>query len=513
MATRYVSTKTAYLTFVPPPADDDDPKTMTLIYGDEVQTTGPETNGKTPVTYRGRAGTIPVAKLDTKPRFECYFLDVGQGDATLIVTPGRKRILIDGGKPAASGRLSEAHFTLNWLYELDEKPGPLVLDLVVLSHADEDHIGGLITLIQDPKIEVKRVIHSGIATYDKPAKDDQLGRTRTIGGTTYLIDRHSDIDELDPQDLSESFRAWVTVLGNEGAETEAVEAGDQIDIGDPTVTVDVLGPRLDHVGGNDGYEWFGSKSHTINGHSVVLLLTYDDVRILLSGDLNIEGGKHLLADPTIAAQLDAHVLKAPHHGSHEFTGPSSKLSTRRSPLSPPGRHPTTATPGPSSSAPSARSPAAPSLYSRSPNYRPCSAKPVWRRSSTSPTHCHRTPPTPEPASGCSSSGCCPASSTSAPMARRSTSPPGSRPATGGSRTGRSPPIGRPEPPDAQRAPLGARPAWRTCGDVTDPMAGGGSVSRWAGAARSAGRRRQSSRATRWASRSRNSAIRRSLRSS
>jgi beta-lactamase superfamily II metal-dependent hydrolase len=51
----------------------------------------------------------------------------------------------------------------------------------------------------------------------------------------------------------------------------------------------------------------------------VIRLIYGDVRILLSGDLNIEGARRILSDPGLAAKLDAHILKAPHHGSHEYS--------------------------------------------------------------------------------------------------------------------------------------------------------------------------------------------------
>lgn len=58
------------------------------------------------------------------------FLEVGQGDAVLIVTPEHKRILIDAGPSAPAARHA--------LWE-----GPDTLDLVIASHNHEDHIGGM----------------------------------------------------------------------------------------------------------------------------------------------------------------------------------------------------------------------------------------------------------------------------------------------------------------------------------------------------------------------------------
>jgi len=311
MAKRYVKVGKAKLTM-------DDGESMQLIYGDEVDTAGNAAGDKTKVMYRGRTGTLPKASLDTKPKLECYFLDVGQGDATLIVTPGRKKILVDGGKGVAAGRIGEAEQALIWKYRLDEPDASVIIDLVVLTHADEDHIGGLVNLIMNDKIVVEKVIHSGIATYDRPKADDQLGKRKKVDGPEYLTTYHSTLDDLDRTNLSDGFAAWITVLELEGVAYESVQAGDVVDVGDSDILIEVLGPTVEQPAGADALRWFGDKAHTINGHSVVLRLTYDDVSVLLTGDVNIEGAEPILADPGLAAKLDAHILKAPHHGSHEF---------------------------------------------------------------------------------------------------------------------------------------------------------------------------------------------------
>ena len=65
--------------------------------------------------------------------------------------------------------------------------------------------------------------------------------------------------------------------------------------------------------------WHSGESKTVNGNSVVARLDYKDVRLLLSGDINHKASKTFLKKPGFAPGLDAHMLKAPHHGSHEFS--------------------------------------------------------------------------------------------------------------------------------------------------------------------------------------------------
>ena len=81
------------------------------------------------------------------------FLNVGQGDSALIQDPNGYDILIDGGVPAAGPTV------VSYLREqgVDE------LEVMVASHADNDHIGGLISVLEAEDITVKRVYFNGYA--------------------------------------------------------------------------------------------------------------------------------------------------------------------------------------------------------------------------------------------------------------------------------------------------------------------------------------------------------------
>jgi len=287
---------------------------MVLIFGDEVKTKGSPIDGRVQAEFRGRKGFISQNHLGNKPALEIYFIDVGQGDSTFIVTPNRKKILIDGGiNKRAFGFLA-------WKYRFDKGRAPVDIDLLALSHADGDHTDGLTPIILHPRVNVRKIIHNGIAVFKDGTFDTTLGNLDT--SEKYLVTRHDSLDDLNGLALSDSFDKWRQAVANERTPYNAVDSTTGIiDIGEPDITIEVLGPRLDAYRGNPVYRWLNGKAPTINGHSVVLRLTYGDVSVLFPGDLNSKGAKNLLEEPSLSHKLDAQVFKSPHHGSHDFYRP------------------------------------------------------------------------------------------------------------------------------------------------------------------------------------------------
>jgi hypothetical protein len=307
MTTKYITEKTSPLF----ESSTGNKRKMVLIYGDEVKTTGSEVNKRFQSEFRGREGFISENHLGNAPVLEIYFIDVGQGDSTFIVTPKRKKILIDGG----IGK--RAFGFLFWKYMLERDGSPINIDLLVLSHADKDHIEGLIPIIKHPKINVKRVIHNGIAIFKKDSFKTALGNLGSDGN--YLVSRHDSINELRGLPLDSQFESWRQAIAREGVSYTAVDSSmGKLNIGDPDIKIEILGPRLDTYKGKPAYRWFEGEGPTINGHSVVFRLTYRNISVLFSGDINKKGSKNLLQDPSITPRLDAHIYKAPHHGSHDF---------------------------------------------------------------------------------------------------------------------------------------------------------------------------------------------------
>jgi competence protein ComEC len=113
--------------------------------------------------WRSRWGALAVALLlallvwhpfppDVHPgELELTAIDVGQGDSLLVLFPDGKRMLVDGGGIPAFGRIARSQMNIGedvvapYLWDR----GFRSVDVVALSHAHEDHSGGLGALIAD----------------------------------------------------------------------------------------------------------------------------------------------------------------------------------------------------------------------------------------------------------------------------------------------------------------------------------------------------------------------------
>ncbi len=183
-------------------------------------------------------------------RFHIYFLDVDQGDATFVKTPDGHQILIDGGPK-------------NYVIEELGKVMPFfdkTIDLVVLTHPHADHIDGLVEVLK--RFEVRAVLMTGV--YD--------------GNSTYL--------------------EFLRVIEEQGVRVFFAESEMGFVFG--KVAVDVLYPVE---------SFFGKSFDNINNSSLVVQISYEDMEVLITGDLEVEGEREILN------LEDVDILQAGHHGS------------------------------------------------------------------------------------------------------------------------------------------------------------------------------------------------------
>ncbi len=213
-----------------------------LLFGDEVDTTGNQDNNREEVQYRGRLGWVRSDRLSPNRGLELYAIDVGQGDSTFIVTPGGRTILVDGGRGA------EAFQFLVWKYRLDAPGANTVdIDLLILSHADDDHIAGLVSIINHPLINVREVVHSGIAKYRAGVHTTSLGDTIGAGANRRLVTRHDQINDLNRADLTNGLQNWFDAVVQEQANGMVYRAVDSTTGQMPPGSEQ--GPAPHHVGG------------------------------------------------------------------------------------------------------------------------------------------------------------------------------------------------------------------------------------------------------------------------
>src|SRR3954470_22538079 len=76
------------------------------------------------------------------PGARIYFVDVGTGASTLIVSPTGKTLLVDGGPPGSGAKISSLLSTL----------GISTIDYTVITHYHIDHMGGMIEAMNAGKV-------------------------------------------------------------------------------------------------------------------------------------------------------------------------------------------------------------------------------------------------------------------------------------------------------------------------------------------------------------------------
>ncbi len=186
---------------------------------------------------------------------QIYFLDVGQGDCTLLRTEAGD-VLIDAGTED-----SEELLCLRL-----EALGVKRLSLLVLSHGDEDHIGGADGVLSQIPTEMVWI-------------NGELPDTQSVE----LLYRAADAS---------------------GSPLCVASAGQQISVGELILTV--LAPV-------EPAEENGNEA------SIILRAQYGEIGAIFSGDAGVEAEEALLSRVG-AAQLDCDIYKVGHHGSNTSSG-------------------------------------------------------------------------------------------------------------------------------------------------------------------------------------------------
>jgi len=190
-------------------------------------------------------------------KLHVYFLDVGQGDAILVVTPQGKQILVDGG-PAPSVILTQLSRHLPFWDR--------GLDLVIATQSDADHLAGLVAVLER--------YHVGAV----------MAAEWTESGP--------------------AVSRWSQLIAERRPAHILPQAGLRLEI-EPGLEMTLLHPEAEA-----GLE--------INDASLVTRLTYGGISFLFTGDMEQAGEAALLHSGRLQPST---ILKAAHHGSKTSSSP------------------------------------------------------------------------------------------------------------------------------------------------------------------------------------------------
>jgi beta-lactamase superfamily II metal-dependent hydrolase len=324
-----------------------------LLWGDWVKITGPKSNGCYPVRVRGADGFMNESDLQDDRLLEIVFVDVGQGDGCLVITPEDKKLIIDAGIGDNMYRY------LNWRFNF--LGGVRTFDAAVITHPDADHYRGFDDLFESSQVKFKRIYHNGIMEQTgKP-----FGPERTVSGSKYiseLLQTKADMEAFIAQPERYGRKLYANLMKD--ALQSLTSSGDIRMLsasGDPTapsylegfeankrIKIGILGPVTEpDEHGNPRLRWLREKpahprgsydaGKTKNGHSIILKLIYENVSILLGGDLNASAEAFLINQYTglewppedanaekivvgaTRQYFGVDIAKSCHHGSADFT--------------------------------------------------------------------------------------------------------------------------------------------------------------------------------------------------
>ncbi|MFH1427746.1 MAG: MBL fold metallo-hydrolase [Patescibacteria group bacterium] len=192
------------------------------------------------------------------------YLDVGQGDSVLIQTPYDQNILIDGGDTDSKVLQQLPKFMPFW---------DRTIDLMIVSHPHDDHVGGLVKVVQ--RYKVKKILYTGVV-HNSPA-----------------------------------YLAWLSAVRDKNIEVVIIDRPQVIALGE-NLYFDILYPFESLL---------NQEVDNLNNSSIIAKLIYKNNSFLFTGDAEYEIEKELLnrEPPLPLGEGDGGegvgVFLAGHHGS------------------------------------------------------------------------------------------------------------------------------------------------------------------------------------------------------
>ena len=246
-----------------------------------------------------------VPAKEQHPSLKVHFIDVGAGDGALIQYGEGKKAhyaLIDAGPVYYQKRNKQKINTSDRVHQYLKKRGITHLEFVLLTHPHQDHIGGMIKILDDPTIKIDKIYGNDINLKLLQSSDNltqQTVQTATMKEYRDSEGIYETVIEKINQRISQGKMQYIVP-----------KPGQRIKIGGATLTF--YGP----IQNNYAYARRGDLNYRqVNKYSIVSKLSYGKNTFLMTGDAQKDTIEVLLKK---RYNLQAQVLKVPHHGMQDI---------------------------------------------------------------------------------------------------------------------------------------------------------------------------------------------------
>ncbi len=271
--------------YVLPIINDDTTNTSTSI-----STVGPSTSQPTE-SPKNLSSNYSNSQLDV------YFFDVGQADCILLMTDN-KVMLVDTGNAGDASTDFKVKDKINVSHELN-RLGIEKIDVLVATHPHEDHMGSMYKIID--LFDIKDVYANSILPESEQANYYKRFVASLENSNAHFIVPTT----LTEKEIKEKVDEYNKDLPNDEKvvynSKDYIRVGDKIEFGNCDVTM--LAPN-------------SAKYSDTNDYSIVLMVEFEDVKLLLTGDAGKLAENEILQYASNNNfDLKADILKVGHHGS------------------------------------------------------------------------------------------------------------------------------------------------------------------------------------------------------
>ena len=223
---------------------------------------------------------------------EVHYIDVGQGDSTLIFADGMT-VLID------TGEKDDDNTMIKYLKDKSVE----TIDYFIITHFDSDHYGEATEVLEEFKV-------ANLIIPDQKKINDDTGKEQVMYRT--FMDKVKALPEI-----------YVSVIEASDDIGDRIEVDDIIDIDsekDRVINVGVIDPEKEGDKADLELEFFGpvkDEYSNSNDYSIIVMARWGETKLLFTGDSEKKGEEALVDKygSKLDDVLDCDVFKAGHHGS------------------------------------------------------------------------------------------------------------------------------------------------------------------------------------------------------